>query len=263
MEQSFNNVRVNDTTNLLTASWNNLFGDGGTSAIAIYANTICNTIVKPVALSLLSLVMIIQFLKITIKANNNDSIPVVREVILFMAVFMILYTVIQNADKIFIGIYDLINYIGSSMVEQKSQMVDLVFANDSETDLGKLLLMIIMGILCFIVSLIASAAAMMLCYGRGIQLYLYLAFSPIPLTLIGIDETKSYGIAFIRNFVAVCLSSCLMLFIFYCIPLLSSVMIDKSSNDLGMLVLNMFALSLLMIWSLIHCGGWAKEILGA
>ena len=256
---------MQETGNLLTASWNNLFGDNETASLATYASTICNTFVKPIAYSILGFVMLVQFVKITTTASNNDQLPLIRDIFMYLITVTIFYALIKYSDQIFICIYDIVNHIGSQMTQNTQQISDFSYVNDSENDIGKLIGMLVMSMVCALVSMIASAIAMVMCYARAIQLYAYMAFSPIPLSLFGIDETRSFAVSFIRNFVAVCLAACIMIFIFYCIPMISQVIFAKANNgnDGVQLAISVFALSFLMIISLMKSGGWAKEILGA
>lgn len=46
------------------------------------------------------------------------------------------------------------------------------------------------------------AVSMVVALGRSVQLYVYAAFSPIPISLLGFDETKQIGIGYLKNFAA-------------------------------------------------------------
>lgn len=263
MSAAVDNMRVQETGNLLTASWNNLFGDSQTSSLAIYASTVCNTIVKPIAYSILGFVVLVQFVKMTTTASNNDQIPLIRDIVMYMISVIIFYSLIKYSDQIFISIYDIVNHIGQQMTHNTQQIADFAYIDDSENDIGKLIGILLMSIVVVLASMIASAVAMCVCYIRAIQLYIYMSFSPIPLALFGIDETRNYAVSFIRNFAAVCLAACIMIFIFYCIPMISQIIFAKTTNDSVQLTVNVLLLAVLMVWSLTQSGGWAKEILGA
>ena len=264
METAISGMRMQDTTKLLTSSWTNLFGDNETIGIANFADSICNIVVKPIAFSILSFVILVQFVKITTSASSNDMIPCIREIFMFMIVAIILYSIIQYSDQLFKGVYEIINYIAGKVARTGQEMATTQYATE-ETDFGKLISMLIMSFFCVLVSIIASAITMVVCYARGIQLYAYLAFSPIPLSLIGIDETRSFGVAYIRNFAAVCLASCIILFVLYCIPYLSQIILVKAGegNDIGQLIVNILIVAGVMILAVAKSGGWAKEVLGA
>lgn len=125
---------------------------------------------------------------------------------------------------------------------------------------------------------------------RAIQLYVMAAFSPIPLALLGFEETRQSGISFLKNFCAACLAGAIMMFLFAAYPLiLTSMTASLGVGDLNQLVnadssvnvtgvvdsaleyafapllglLMFIGLSILLIVGLVKAGSWAKEILGS
>lgn len=116
------------------------------------------------------------------------------------------------------------------------------------------------------------------------------AFSPIPLALLGFEETRQSGISFLKNFCAACLAGAIMMFLFAAYPLiLTSMTASLGVGDLNQLVnadssvnvtgvvdsaleyafapllglLMFIGLSILLIVGLVKAGSWAKEILGS
>ena len=266
MRASIEGLNGQQTSNLLTASWNNLFGDDGTTAIAEYANRINSVVVKPIALAIFTLAVLIEFFKISSDASKaNDEMPGVRETMTFLVMFLIMFWFISNADKLCIAIYDLVNTIAQKMTGDYDAIKDIAFDSDSigTNDLGKLFWMAIAASIAFIVSFVVSAITMVVCYARALQLYTFMAFSSLPLSFILIDETRQWGLGFLKSFAAVCLSSCILLFIFYATPMVANVILGKVSGgfDITMIV-QMLVLYFLIAYSAIKSGGWARDILG-
>lgn len=264
MRASIEGLNGQQTSNLLTSSWENLFGDGGTTKIATFATFICNTVVKPIAIAIFSLAVLIEFFKISTRASNsNDTLPGVREIITFMVMFALMYMLITNADKICIAIYDIVNTIGQKISNDYGSIKDITFNDIEENDLGKLFWMAIAASLALLVSFVVSAITMVVCYARALQLYTYMAFSSLPLAFLMIDDTRQWGVGFLKSFLAVCLSSCILLFIFYATPMIADVILKKASGafDITMLV-QILVLYFLIGYSSIKSGSWARDILG-
>lgn len=143
-------------------------------------------------------------------------------------------------------------------------------------------MLIILALASVLVGLIAYAVAMVVALARSIQLYVYAALSPIPISLAGFEETKQVTIGFFKNFAAAALAGVIMMLVLYLYPhMVSSLVVDSgglAQDELLKLavdgggtevfdcigaVLKWVATSIVVIIGLGKSGGWAKEVLGA
>lgn len=56
-------------------------------------------------------------------------------------------------------------------------------------------------------------------WARTIQIYVLAAFSPIPLSLMALDETRQMGVDYLKNFAAVCLAGVIILVLLVSFPI--------------------------------------------
>ncbi|MCD8316056.1 MAG: conjugal transfer protein TrbL, partial [Eggerthellaceae bacterium] len=102
-------------------------------------------------------------------------------------------------------------------------------------------------------------------------LYIMAAFSPIPLSLLALPESRSAGVGYIKNFAAVSLSGLIILILLISFPIIlgsivaltpdTSTPLDTVAAGLTY-ALQYLAICILLILSLIKSGSWAKNIVG-
>jgi len=88
----------------------------------------------------------------------------------------------------------------------------------ADATFGGCFLLLIFGLISWAVGLVFYAVSMVVALGRSVQLYVYAAFSPIPISLLGFEETKQIGIGYLKNFAAAALAGVVMVLILYLYP---------------------------------------------
>lgn len=255
---------------ILTASWSNLFG-GGSSNFANLMGAICNSVVKPVAASVLVFVCLIQLVKISSKIDSSSAnFGAVKEIIILFITLALFMWAIQHSDELCIAVYDVFN-------QMTIQVQNLIGVGNAEApdfhvsdsldsyEIGDLVGLLIGALLGFLVSAIAYMIVIVMSYARAIQLYIFMAFSPLPLSFLGIDETRSFGVGYIKNFMAVALAGVIMYVILVAYPyIMSSVAGFDAAGQLPMFVLlKVVGVSLLLALAIFKSGAWARDILGS
>ena len=152
--------------------------------------------------------------------------------------------------------------------------------------LGGALMLLIVSFFAFIIGAITYIIAIVIALARSWQLYIYAAFSAIPVSLLGFDETRQMGIGFLKNFAAACLAGAVMMFLFVAYPYVIAGLLPTDPSG-GLMALDLLALagsggtaaatggvsgvlvlleflatSLIFALALIKSGSWAREILG-
>ena len=143
---------------------------------------------------------------------------------------------------------------------------------------GGCFLLLIFGLISWAVGLVFYAVSMVVALGRSVQLYVYAAFSPIPISLLGFEETKQIGIGYLKNFAAAALAGVVMVLILYLYPhLVTALAVSGGLGKAEMLglaqgvetfdsfgvIIKTIAVLITTMMGLVKSGSWAKEILGA
>ena len=121
----------------------------------------------------------------------------------------------------------------------------------------------------FYLVLVAYIVSLVVCWARALQLYIMAAFSPIPLSLMALDDTRQIGVGYIKNFAAVCIAGLVILILLVSFPLILGGLVavnpgtgtpmDSIANGLTY-ALQYLAMCVLLILSLVKSGTWARDI---
>jgi hypothetical protein len=94
--------------------------------------------------------------------------------------------------------------------------VSIVTTEDD--DVAALLAMVVVALVSWLVVMVAYVVALVVTWARAIQLYLMAALSPIPLALLGLDETGRWGSRYLRQFASVCLAGLIITLLLIAFP---------------------------------------------
>ena len=199
----------------------------------------------------------------------------VKEVVFLLVFFAVFLFLIQNSFDLMASIYSItklaiervINMFGTGGAIDLNA-VSIVTTDD---DVAALVAMLIVALISWVVVLVAYIVALVVSWARAIQLYLMAAFSPIPLALMGTEDTRQIGIGYVKNFVAVCLAGIIILVLLISFPIIlgglnaanpgTGTPIDGIANGLTY-ALQYLAMCILLILSLVKSGSWARDIVG-
>lgn len=257
----------------VSGAFNSLFG-----GVEVWnmVTTVHQTLVIPIAESILALLMLVQLVKISQRIDATSTLPAVKDIV-FLAVFYVLFHwVIVNSLDIVTAIYDIFNSITTSILPSSSAYMaafDLSSVETSWDTIGGCALLALFGLISVAIGAVAYIIALVVSMARALQLYVMAAFSPIPLSLLGFEESRQMGIGFLKNFAAVALAGAIMMFTMFAYPfLLASVSgvdsgglaaIANGTNDGIFSLLSVLAISIIYIFALAKSGAWAREVLGS
>ena len=147
-----------------------------------------------------------------------------KEVVFLLVFFAVFLFLIQNSFDLMASIYSItklaiervINMFGTGGAIDLNA-VSIVTTDD---DVAALVAMLIVALISWVVVLVAYIVALVVSWARAIQLYLMAAFSPIPLALMGTEDTRQIGIGYVKNFVAVCLAGIIILVLLISFPII-------------------------------------------
>ncbi|MDO4596680.1 MAG: type IV secretion system protein [Coriobacteriaceae bacterium] len=232
---------VNDIKDLtadekITADFNKIFGapKKGKPSISGSITKISNKIIKPCATSILAIILYLQLLKIVRRFDQGSgTMPAAKEVFVLLTVCVFLMLLVQNADKIVKSIYELIlliiksitNTLGDPSAVSDIKVAPIPDSGANLDDLGQALGVYFIAFLLRLFSLLTIVACKLAVIGRGLTIYLLTAFAPIPLSLMGFEETKSWSISYLRTFMVECLAAAVLVISLWCAPLIMSTVI--------------------------------------
>lgn len=260
---------------ILAAGFDSMLGTAGNTTMYSLVHGVWQVAILPIGCGVLGFVFTIKLIQISQKMDGKASLPGVKEVVFLLVFFAVFLFLIQNSFDLMASIYSItklaiervINMFGTGGAIDLNA-VSIVTTDD---DVAALVAMLIVALISWVVVLVAYIVALVVSWARAIQLYLMAAFSPIPLALMGTEDTRQIGIGYVKNFVAVCLAGIIILVLLISFPIIlgglnaanpgTGTPIDGIANGLTY-ALQYLAMCILLILSLVKSGSWARDIVG-
>lgn len=278
----FHLVESSTSTSYMSGTFSELFGS---TTVYELVKTVHSSAVVPLANSILALFMLVQLVKISQRIDATATLPAVKDIVFLAVTYVIFHWLISNSLEIVSAIFDEFNKLvtaftdtgGSNTIMEEA--LDWSSINLSKVSVGNCIMLLLCAILCYFTGFIGFIIALLMSMARVIQLYVMAAFAPLPLSLLGFEETRQSGISFLKNFCAACLAGAIMMFLFVAYPTIlgstishigSSDLISIAQDGIGtasnlsalLSIATWIAVSILLGMGLIKSGAWAKEILG-
>lgn len=264
-------------TSTIVGSFTTLFGN---DSVWNLAKTAHSTVVIPLGESILALFMLVQLVKISQRIDATATLPAVKDIVFLAVAYVLFHWLIINSLDIISAIYSEFNKIAASFVGENSLVssaLDKAQWDADQASIGGCALFIVMGFFSMCVGFIAYVVSLVVALARGIQLYAMAAFSPIPLSLLGFDETRQMGIGFLKNFCAAALAGAIMVFLMVAYPFIVTsiggsptagntifaLTYEGEFIDTVGIVLGWIATSFMLIIGLVKSGAWARRFWAA
>lgn len=269
LSMSANMLQNITTDNLLTGSFKSLFATGS-QADAVWGgiNKVHQSLVVPIGHSLLAAAILVQLVKISQKVDATATLPAVKEIMILVVFFVVFSYMINHGPQICEGIYDVFNDIAKNISGNQEIESAVTLGDTANVDVGFLVAMLLVTVLVLFATLFTAVVAYVVSAARAIQLYVMAVFSPIPIALLGFEETRSMGINFFKNFAAVCLAGSILVFLLAIFPVVYSAFVGSGGNLVdgdgiitGFLVKSI-GIPILFIIAMVKSGAWARDILG-
>ena len=191
--------------------------------------------------------------------------------LVFFAVFLFL---IQNSFDLMQTVYQVVQLAidrVTGLFGAGSELdLDAVSITTTDDDVAALIAMLVVALVSWVVVIVAYVVALVVSWARAIQIYVMAAFSPIPLALVSLDETRQMGVGYLKNFAAVCLAGVIILVLLVSFPIVlgglnaasaGAPVVDSIVGGLSY-ALQYLAMCVLLILSLVKSGSWARDVLG-
>lgn len=262
------------TDGVLSADFTQMLGSSGTVTMYDVAHGVWETAILPIGCGVLSFVFTVQLIKISQRMDGNAAMPGVREVVFLLVFFAVFLFLVQNSFAIMQSVYE----VAKLAIDRVAGLFDTGAAIDLQTvsitttddDAAALLAMLVVALVSWVVVIVAYVVALVVSWARAIQIYVLAAFSPIPLSLMALDETRQMGVGYLKNFAAVCLAGVIILVLLVSFLIVlgglnaASAGVPVVDSIVGGLsyALQYLAMCILLILSLVKSGAWARDIMG-
>ena len=224
---------------MLTADFDNLFGtsDKTNKSISAMITQVSDVVIKPVAQTILSIVLLLQLLKIVRRFDQGSgTMSAAKEVFVLVTLCVFFMMLVDNADTIVKAVFQLILKVVKDIsgLLGSTETIEVAIAPSTGAGSTDLMRAVSTWLITFIlrgVSLITIVACNLAFIGRGLTIYLMTAFAPIPLSLLGFEETKSWCIGYLRSYIAECLSAAVLVISLWASPVILMTILNGGTID--------------------------------
>lgn len=258
---------------IIGADFSQMLTTAGDVSMYDIARGVWDAAVLPIGCGVLGLVFTVKLIQISQRMDGNASFPGVKEVVFLLVFFAVFLFLIQNSFELMEAVYAVVGLaIDRTMsLFGSGGAIDLTAVSvvTEDDDVPALIALLLVSVISWVVVLGAYIVALVVCWARAIQLYIMAAFSPIPLSLMALDDTRQIGIGYLKNFTAVCLAGLIILILLIAFPLIlggltgastsTGTPIDGIATGLTY-ALQYLAMCVLLILSLVKSGAWARDI---
>ena len=249
--------------------------------------------VRGIAYIVLAIMLGIQAVKIMQQPDNMNSsgIPYVEKFAWMWITFalmklaldysvdftLIVFNSIQDVTTHVFGTMQDFNneYITNWVNNLKATIDSIAFSTDTSeggnvdlANAGRTIFMAVLApVILFVGTLVLYCTIMLTTYGRWIQTYFYLSFSPLMFSFIGMDETRPMFISFLKS-VMCCALSFLGTIVLLCVvrsallPFIIGRFVDVTDPGSWIDILGMFAMGALFTFAISKVGSWVRDLVG-
>lgn len=260
---------------VLSKPFSSMLGTAGGTTLAEMARGAWQAAVLPIGCGVLSMVFTAQLVHISQRMDGNASVPAIREVVFLLVFFAVNLFLVQNSFELMRALYEVarlaITRVTALFGTGGAMDLSAVSIVTEDDDVAALLAMVVVALVSWLVVVVAYVVALVVTWARAIQLYVMAALSPIPLALLGLDETRQMGVGYLRQFASVCLAGLVITLLLIAFPVVlgglnaasagTGTPVDSVVGGLSY-ALQYLAMCVLLVLSLAKSGAWARDALG-
>lgn len=239
---------------VLTSTFDNLIGGEGSSAgLATAVRAIAEGPMLTCGTTLLSIIIMIQLFKIAKRSDQQGGNPQLFSEIfwLFFSAAIFAYLINHSFD-IITGLFDMANNMSIAINNKLGNGTDYTTAviTDAEQSafvsgmknsaidtageilpaLGTIIIEMFLFVIIYFVTIAASVVAQFMGICRAIEVYILSAFAPLAFSFFGLDETRSWAMGYLKQFLTVALQGAILLIILYFFPYIVGASFDNILN---------------------------------
>lgn len=259
-------IMGNLTSGFLTASFSR-FG-----AVNAAMRAVSEDVAKPVAYTLLAILLLVDLYQVSmqISQQGGNSMAPATSVLRSVLKYGVVKWAIDNASVLLTAIFSTCISITSGIESHLPASSIASFFSTEElknmvNDLTGGVLAQIGSLIVLLLALIGAYAAVIsvaiIVMSRFVQLYIYLAFAPVPISMLPDSHTCQIGIGFLKGFTGVCLQSAVIALTLRMFPYFMAAFVTSADSLVG-LAFNTLLMSFALAASLTTSGAMAKALVG-
>ncbi|GKS54253.1 hypothetical protein IGJ91_002614 [Enterococcus sp. DIV0765f] len=234
------------------------------------AGIIQQTIIAPVAFSILAIFILFEFQKISLKVENAGGAPTLGFEMIMKAFvkFIICYIVILRIQVIL----DAIVALGAMLAGQimalnrddfLSSYRNIVDSAVRSLSWWEVMVVLMIFVVLFLVSLVVGVFINVIVYIRFFELYIFSAIAPISMAALPHQEFSSMAKGFFKNFAASSLHAVMIALVLTIYPLIFVNFLNSHRSGMWSLIFGLTIYMIALMFAINKTKGWAKMIVSA
>lgn len=240
----------------VNANFESLFADGPAGGAFDVAKSAMDAVAAALGYALLAVSSIAQLVRIAREEQHRRAGDGLRRVAFLCLWFSLMLVVIDNAGAICEAVYWRLSWVSERLggVSDVSVALASVARPDAwAVDLAE-------GLMLWCATVLLQAVVYLTVLARGLQLYVYAVFSPVPLSFALNDATRPFAKGFARGYAALCLAGSVIVVVLLMFPAMLAAVLSAAGPGLALPA--ELACLLVVMYSLVRSGRIARDVLG-
>lgn len=241
------------------------------SSVYNAAKNVGANVAYPIASQILAIYLAIELVRICMRALENGGSAALSGIMRLIIRFMVCYNVLLRWRTILVALFDLSKACTAGIASNiaspaaptmwESTLAGLEGAVSVVTG-GEALAAIPLLLIALLIVLVASLFAKIIIMLRFINLYVLLAFAPIPMATLMGEGQWNFGVGFLKNWLGACFHGCVLFFVLQCYTLFGQYFMENSTTLVGACA-SMIGVNLLLVVALFSTERTAMKLFGA
>lgn len=225
----------------------------------------------PIASQILAIYLAIELVRICMRALENGGSAALSGIMRLIIKFMVCYNILLRWRTILVALFDISKACTSGIAsnisapDAPSMWQGTLGALEGVIGVvtgGEALVAIVLLLISLLIVVVASLFARIIIVLRFINLYILLAFAPIPMATLMGEGQWNLGVGFLKNWLGACFHGCVLFFVLQCYSLFGQYFLENSDSLVGA-CMSMIGISLLLVVALFSTERIAMKIFGA
>lgn len=227
-------------------------------------------VVGPLALSILAIFILLEFQKISTKVEGAGGAPMLGFEMIIKALikFVICYIVILRIQDILDGMVIIagnlttrILTIGNASTVRDT--ADAVRQAVSQLSWWSQLVVLLVMCILFLASLVVRVLVQVTIYLRFLEMYIFCAMAPIPMSALPSQEFSVMSKGFFKNFAALDLQGTFIALVLVIYPTIFHRIMEEVGSGIFGIILGLTVYMIALLLSVNKTKGWAKTLMSA
>lgn len=255
----------------------NGLGSGLNASLGKY-NQVYNGAVKvgtniayPIATQILAIFLGIELIHVCLRALENGGSTAISGCMKATIKFMVCYNILLRWRTILVALFNISKQCTSGIENQITVPEASSIWNNTTSGLlesieqiatGEALAAIPLLLIALLIVLLATLFVKVIIMLRFINLYVLLAFAPIPMATLMGEGQWNMGIGFLKNWLGACFHGCVLFFVIKCYTLFGQYFMENTNSLIGACA-SIMGVNILLIVVLFSTERTAMKIFGA